>query len=250
MLKTYVELAALAAKRAVRSWLAALAIPLLALVWIEAARLFMPLGMVGGFLLGMVSAACVAIYLSMLGSAVAGSNIRLADFKHGLRAFWDVVSVLFALWIINLGLAFVSSSAGSNQKAIVGVAGLAMAIFFNIVPELIYSSRSRSFALLKESATFVMANPFAWFAPNLLFAAVLLGALGSLSGAAPAEVILSFAAVATPHGFLSVVNAAPLWMAPFLIALFHFVMVFRGLLYQELASGSSRMRAFRRSMGR
>jgi len=248
MLRTYVDVAVLAAKRAVRSWLAGLAIPVLGAIVMMAAALFAPLGQVGGILLALVADACVAIYLSMLSSAVEGGKLKLADFKHGLRAFWDVVSVMFALWIINLGLKMITQSAGSNATAIAGVASLAMAIFFNVVPELIYQGSSRSFALLKESASFIMGSPFAWFAPNLVFAGVLLGGMGLLSGAPPGQLILSFATVATPRGFLAVVNAAPLVLAPVLIVFFHYVMVFRGLLYQELASGNSRMRAFRRRM--
>ena len=47
---------------------------------------------------------------------------------------------------------------------------------------------------------------------------------------------------------VSLVTGAPWWMIPLLIAFVHYVMVFRGLLYLELSSGSARMRAFRRRM--
>src|SRR2546422_16407 len=108
MFRTYLDVAVLAAKRAARSWLAGLGIPALAGIIMIAAGLVAPLGMVGGIVLALIIDACVAIYLSMLRSAVAGSKLQLADFKNGLSAFWDVVSVMFALWIINLGVQFIS----------------------------------------------------------------------------------------------------------------------------------------------
>jgi hypothetical protein len=249
MFGLYKDVAVLAAKRAARSWLAALSIPVYALVVVGAAQLAAPLGMIGGLLVGLVAAACFGGYLSLLSSAVEGSQIRFADLKHGLRAVWDVVSVFFALWIVGLGVGMLQKMAGPNAAAVGGVAALAASIFFNVVPELIYQSRHRSFALLKESASFVMANPFAWFPPNLVFAFVILWATGTLTLSSPGALLVRLAQLGSAGGVLAFVASAPLWMAPLLIAFVHFVMVFRGLLYKELGAGSTRMRAFRRSMG-
>jgi hypothetical protein len=204
--------------------------------------------MLGGLLVGFVAAACFGGYLSLLASGVQGSQIRFADLKHGLRAVWDVCSVFFAMWILGLGVGMLQKMAGPNGAAVAGVAALAAAIFFNVVPELIYLSRNRSFALLKESASFVMANPFAWFPPNLVFAFVILLATHTLTLSSPGALLMRLAALGSMGGVLAFVGGAPLWMAPLLIALIHYVMVFRGLLYQELSSGSTRMRAYRRRM--
>jgi len=86
------------------TWLAALSIPIYVFLFILATTLLAPLGMIGGMLVGLVAAACFGGYLSLLSSAVEGSQIRFADLKHGLRAVWDVVSVFFALWIVGLGV--------------------------------------------------------------------------------------------------------------------------------------------------
>lgn len=245
MLKIYADVAVLAARRAARSWLAAVSIPVYVLAIMLAAQLVAPLGMIGGIIIGFVAAACLGAYLSLLASAVAGTQIRLADLKKGLRALWDVMSVGFALWIISLLVKVVVGAAGDKGPAVAGVFSLAVAIFLNVVPELIYSSRNRSFALLKESATWIMANPFAWFPPNLLFAFAFLWSVGALSFSSPGALLVNLAALGS-GGFLSLIVASPLWKAPLLIVFLHYVMVFRGLLFQELSTGSRRMREFQR----
>jgi hypothetical protein len=249
MIGLYKDVAILAAKRAAQSWLAAVSIPIYALVVVGAAYVAAPLGIIGGFIVGLVAAACFGAYLSLLSSALDGGKLRLADLKSGLRAIWDVVSVFFALWIVGLVVGMLKNMAGPRAEAVGGVAALAAAIFFNAVPELIYQSRNRSFALLKESVSFVMENAFAWFPPNLVFAFVILWATNTLSFSSPGELLVRLAQLGTVGGVLGFIGGAPLWMAPLLIAFVHFVMVFRGLLYRELTSGSTRMRAFRRRMG-
>jgi hypothetical protein len=250
MLRLFGQVAVLAAKRAVRSWLAALSILIYALVFVAAARLMVPFGLVGGFAVGFLGAACFGGYLSLLADAVSGKPLRFGDIKHGMRAVWDVISVFFALMIIGFGVSLLQKAAGPNAPAVGAIAQLAGAFFLNVVPELIYNSRSRSFALLKESANFALENPVAWFLPNLVFALVLLGVTGSLSFSfsSPALFLIELSRLGSVSGILGILGGAPLWAAPLLIAFVHFVMVFRGLLYQELVSGSSRMRAFRRRM--
>ncbi len=247
MLKLYGEIAVLAARRAARSWLAAVSIPVYVFAIVMTAQLVAPLGMIGGIIIGVVVAACLGAYLSLLASAVAGTQIRLADLKNGLRALWDVMSVGFALWIISLLVSVIVKGAGDKGAAVAGVFSLAVAIFLNVVPELIYNSRNRSFALLKESATWIMANPFAWFPPNLIFAFAFLWSVGALSFSSPGALLVRLAALGS-GGVLGLVVGAPLWKAPLLIVFLHYVMVFRGLLFQELSTGSRRMREFQRRM--
>jgi hypothetical protein len=248
MLGLYKDVAIRAAKRAAQSWLAAVSIPVYAFAVGLAIVLTAPLGIIGGFIVGLVAAACFGAYLSMLASAIEGSPIRLADFKNGLRAIWDVVSVFFALWIISLGVRMLRGMAGPNGAAVGGVAALAIAIFFNVIPELIYQSRSRSFALLKESASFVMEHAFTWFPPNLVFAFVILWATETLDFSSPGEILVRLSQLGSAGGVLAFIGGAAWWKAPLLIVFVHYVMVFRGLLFRELGTGSSRMRAFRRRM--
>jgi len=249
MLRLYVEVAILAARRAARSWLAAVSIPVYIFAVMMVAQVVAPLGMIGGIIVGVTASACLGGYLSLLASGVAGSQIKLADLKHGLRAVWDVMSVAFAVWILSILVKVLVGMAGPNGRAVAGIFSLAVAIFLNVVPELIYNSRNRSFALLKESASWIVEHPFAWFPPNLVFVFVFvfLWAVGALSFSSPGELLVTLSALGS-GGILGIVVGAPKWEAPLLVVLLHYVMVYRGLLFQELSSGSNRMRAFRRSM--
>jgi hypothetical protein len=249
MLGLYKDVAVLAAKRAAHSWLAAVSIPIYAFAVWGSIVLTAPLGFVGGFIVGFVAAACFGAYLSLLASALEGTKLRLSDLKNGLRAIWDVVSVFFALWVISLGLGMLERAAGpSKAEAVAGVAALAMAIFFNVLPELIYQSTSRSFALLKESVNFITEKAFAWFPPNLVFAFAILWATNTLTFSSPGEVLVRLSLLGTSGGVLAFIAGEPWWKQALLIVFVHYIMVYRGLLFRELTSGSTRMRAFRRRM--
>ncbi|HVX95236.1 MAG TPA: hypothetical protein VHK47_10035 [Polyangia bacterium] len=252
MLGLYKDVAITAARRAARSWLAAVSIPIYALAVLGTFRLTAPLGMIGGFIVGLVAAACFGAYLSLLAAALDGTKLRFSDLRNGLGAIWDVISVFFALWVVDLVVGVLKGAAGPKADAVAGVASLAIAIFFNVVPELIYQSHNRSFAALKASVDFVTQNPFAWFPPNLVFAFVLLWATGTLSFSSPGALLVTLSRLGSASGALTFIGAAPLWMAPLLIVFVHYVMVFRGLLFRELTrgGGNQRMRAFRQSMGR
>ena len=252
MLSLYRKVTVLAARRAAAAWPVALSLVVYAILIVGAGRLLLPLGMVGGFLLGFVVAACWSSYLELISQAVAGSKIRI-NWQEFRRSFgvrlWDVVSVMFAFWII----ALLSSplETGANGEAIGAILGFAMAFFFNAVPELLYLGNSRSFALLLDSARFVMAHPVAWLLPNVVFAAIGLGASGNLAIHHPAEALILFGTTfSSPAGVLMIVSRLPRWSLPLVLAGLHFVMVFRGVLFTELASGggNARLRAFQAKM--
>jgi hypothetical protein len=248
MLSLYRRVTVLAARRAAAAWPVALSLVAYAIIIYVGVLLTAPLGIVGGFLVGFAIAACWSSYLELISQAVAGSKIRVRwdDFKRsfGVR-LWDVVSVMFAFWII--GLVTGPLEKGQNGEAIAAILGFAMAFFFNAVPELLYLGHSRSFALLMDSAKFVMAHPVVWLLPNLVFAAIALGASGNLAIHHPAEILILFGTTfSSPAGPLLILARLPPWSWPIVLAGLHFVMVFRGVLYTELTSGggNARLRAF------
>jgi hypothetical protein len=251
MLALFRHVTGLALKRAAKSWPLAIGLVLYGLAMMLATVPLMRLGIVGGFLLSFVIAACFSSYLTLLADAVAGVPLRFAMLKSSFGArLWDVVSVMFAFWVISLATDVVVRGAGAKGPAIAAIVGITIAFFFNAVPELLYLGRSRSFELLMESGRFVMANPFAWFAPNLLFGLVLLAPSGALLAIRhPGELVLALQGLASPTTVAAVLLEQRLWAVPLLFFL-HFVMVFRGILFQELRSGSARMRAFRSQSGR
>lgn len=255
MLFLYREVIVLAARRALRAWPVALSFFAYAAILVLAGIVLAPLGIIGGLVLGLVVAGCWSSYLELASQAVAGSRIRLswAEFRRTFVArFWDVVSVMFAFWIISLLLG--PALRGPDGERVAAVFGLAVAFFFNAVPELLYQGHSRSFALLLDSGRFMIANPVVWLLPNLVFAALLLWPTGHLAVRHPAELLLVFGnTFSSPLGLVSMVTAWPMWTWPLILFGLHYVMVFRGLLFQRLSSGSgasgnARLRAFKAKM--
>jgi hypothetical protein len=246
MLAMYRDLLVLAFRRSVKAWPVAFSVLLYAAILVAGGIVLMPLGIVGGILLSLLAAACLSSYLHLLSQAVSGSRVVWTDVKRGFAArFWDVVSVMFAFWILSFLTTFLIRGAGPNGPAVGAMVGLAMAFFFNPVPELLYLGHSRSFALLGDSARFVLANPVAWFVPNLVFAAILLAPTGELAVGHPGELLLLFERIFSRGGVIQAMTGAPLWAIPLLLLFLHYVMVFRGLLFGELSSGNPRLRAFR-----
>lgn len=254
MLSLYRKVLAEAARRGVRSWPAALSLIVYAVILTVTSRLTAGLGLIGSLIAGLVSAACWSSYLELISQAVSAPSFRLTwdDFR---ATFWvrlsDVISVMFAFWMISF--VTVALTQGPQAAAISAMIGFAMAFFFNAVPELLYLGNSRSFALLVDSGKFVMEHPVVWFLPNVLLAAVALWIGGGLSVGHPAELLILFGSVfSSPGGVASLFIGLPLWGIPIALLVLHFAMVFRGLLFKELASGRAnpRWREFQSRMQR
>ena len=245
IVRLYGRTAALAARRALRAWPVAFSLVLYAAILLGAGQLVAPLGRVGGFVLGLVVAACLSSYLHLVSHAVAGSRIRFEDLRKSFGArLWDVISVLFVFWIINLVLTYViAPAAGPKAHVVLALAGVAMAVFFNPVPELIYQGQSRSLQLVLDAARFISRHGLEWLIPNVLFVLALLAPVGLLRGP-PGQVVLAVTGILSPDSegmglFAVFANAPHLLQLPMLLFV-HWVMVFRGILFGELATGGSR----------
>src|SRR4029078_3418776 len=151
-----------------------------------------------------------------IAQAVSGSKMRIrwADFKRTFFArFWDVISVMFAFWIISI--VTTPLTRGASGPAAAGVIGFAMAFFFNAVPELLYQGQSRSFSLLMDSARFMFRFPVAWLLPNLVFAPIALAAAGLLRNIShPAEALILFGDMFSSTGIVRVFAGIPRWSWP------------------------------------
>jgi len=242
MLKLYARLAGRAFRLAVRGWPAGVALLFYATLLQLARGLLAQLGIAGGFLLGFVVAFLISSYLHLLSLAVADRRIGLRDVRESFGArFWDVVSVLFALWVIQLLVELVTSGAGDRGRIIGVLVGLTMVVFFNAVPELIYLARGqvRSFALLMESARFISRHWPEWLVPTALMAAVVLAPFGLVQHGTAAERLLNMQSLFSLDGIVLVVVALPLWLKPLMLLFITWAMVFRGLLFAALASGAA-----------
>jgi hypothetical protein len=250
-IRLYGYAALLAAQRGARAWPVMFSLVLYAGIFMVTSQLVGALGPFGGIVLGLVLAACFSSYLHLMSHVVSGSKVQFAELRSSFGArFWDVISVLFAFWIIQLILThLVAPAAGTKAPIVIALGGLAMAVFFNPVPELLYQGTSRSFQLLIESGRFISRHGLEWLLPNILFALALLAPLGLLRGPA-GLVILHVSTVMSPDnsgmGVYDLFARAPIYLQLPMLLFVHFVMVFRGILFGELTrGGGARQRALR-----
>lgn len=186
------------------------------------------LGLLGGFVIGAVWAACVSSFLYMVEMIVRTSRVSVDDFRRSFGAYLgDVLGVMFVLWVGGMAVEF-ATDALPDKELIRIAAQLLIVVFFNAVPELIYLGRHSSVELLAESYRFIAENWIEWFPPNLLLLAAWFE-LSRLPG----------------DGWM-------LWLAKTaVLALFSYLMmVIRGLLFLELHGTTRRGRIFRHRASR
>lgn len=183
-------------------------------------------GIVGGFLMSLVWAACVSSFLSMVEMMLRTGVVSWADFRRSFGVYlWDVVGVTFIVWLVFAVATPALRTIPQGPGIILGM-NLVIVVLFNAVPELIYLGHHSALELLTESYRFIADNWIEWFPAVIAMGVpVLLLAQVELPG------VLAFATAA----------ALGLWV--------YFMMVARGLLFLELHGSSRRARAFRHRAG-
>ena len=240
-----------------RSWPAILALVVYSTFLTALGQLLAPAGFVGGLLVGLAHAACVGSYLHMVEEVVTHRRGRVAfsDIQDSVGIYlWDVISVLFIFWIVGMLLSF------TGPLAVIWY--LAASICFNPAPELIYCGRARSVELLKDAWRFVARHPLGWFVPNVVLLALLGSVLPGFGGA------WLFQATGPFFGFMDVGSLFLLGVSvehlanPDLdlllsltrllggLVVVHGLMIFRGLLFRELSTTSTRSRAWKAMLER
>lgn len=185
------------------------------------------LGLVGGLLMSLLTAACAGSFLYLVETMVRTGRVTWEDFRRSFGAYlWDVVGVFFVLWIF-WQLVMPLLAQVPQGHVIVLCIQLVILVLFNAVPELIYLGHYTLIQLFSRSYEFIGSNWIEWFPPNLLlmvgFAAIWVMPVDGL----PARLVQSAVA-----------------------ALFlYFMMVVRGLLFIELDGSTRRSRIFRHKMG-
>ncbi len=253
MLKLYAWVAAQALRLAVKAWPVALVVVAYAVLMGFAAVLLAPLGVIGGFIIGILEALCISSYLYLLSQAVAGSRITLGDLRRNFASlFFQVIGVLFILWIVGSLVEFLARAATDHAAFISAAYGLAVAVFLNPVPEIIYQGRSpgRTTDVLLASFRFIQSSWTEWFLPNILFGVALLGIAYGGQALNAQTLMTTLPGLFTLQGGYQLApsllsGSQHLWLWPVLLAIVHYAMVFRGVLFRELATGSWRVRSFR-----
>jgi len=188
-----------------------------------------PLGIIGGFLYSIASAACASSALFLIKNMVESGKTDVRDFLNGFTVYlWDVITIGFILSIPMWALA-TSLASLPNGALIYFLLKLGLYIILNAVPELIYQSRASGLELIGASYNFIVENWVEWLIPNLiLFAAgyFLLDLVGSFFFGMP--------------GFVQ------LFLYAFVLGLcLTYLMTFRGFLFVELYGTTRRSRIYR-----
>lgn len=186
------------------------------------------LGIIGGFLMSILRAACFGSLLYLVEMIVRTGKVSWGDFGRSFGVYlWDFVAVFFAFWVFSQLSTLVLSQLPQGHVIFVCLILVAF-VLFNAVPELIYLGHYNLATLLARSYEFVANNWIEWFPPNLLLAVGFIILWGYPTNSPVAWVV---------QGAVSAL-------------FFYFAMIVRGLLFIELDGSTRRSRLFRHKMGR
>jgi hypothetical protein len=189
------------------------------------------LGFIGGLLITLVGAAAGSAYLYFVGEIVGRSTVRLSEFQLAVRAyFWSLINLMFVIWIVELVLGMVLRG-NPNGSVIMTLFTLACLVLLNPAPEIIYQVGTYGgIATVQRSVAFLQESWIEWFLPMVLVGvAYWFGWMGNWRYTA----------------MFHLGQVGPILFAVLLGALFHYVMLFRGFLFQELNGSSHRQRMFK-----
>ena len=212
-----------------RNWVVSLAPVVFGIILAVVGSVVAPLGIIGGFIYSLVSAACASSGLYLIKNLVDSGKANFNDFLNGFTVYiWDVITILFIVGI-PMRVAAMGLESVANGALIYFLLRLGLYILLNAVPELIYQSRTSGLELIGASYNFIVENWLEWLIPNILFAVAgyfFLDLLGSL------------------------IFGLPLYLELFLYALFlglglAYFMTFRGFLFSELYGTTRRSRLYR-----
>lgn len=240
-----------------------IALIVFAVLFLGAARIVGPLGMAGGFLLGIINALLVGATLRLIEQSLNGARtLRLTDVTESFgHYFWDVIGVGFVLWLPTM-LLDMGMQANPYGQFISSAFLLLVFILLNPAPEVIYQVRHNSpLDVFKTSYEFVLEHWIEWFLPfAILILPVVLSPSGlqeffSLSGLVGRGAGLNFfqmlmLPVTAIGGWLSYVGIDSEGQGIILLLLTPpvamAILLFRGHLFAALHGSSRRQRMFAR----
>lgn len=250
----------------VKSWVAMLALIVFGILFLGVAKIVGPLGIAGGFLLGMINALLVGATLRLIEQSLSGARtLRFTDVTESFGAyFWDVIGVGFVLWLPTM-LLDMGSQANPYGQFLSSAFLLLVFILLNPAPEVIYQVRHNSpLDVFKTSYEFVVEHWIEWFLPfAMLILPIVLSPSGlqeffSLSGLVGRGAGLNFfqilmLPVTAIEGWLSYVgiDSAGQEIILFLLTppVAMAILLFRGHLFAALHGSSRRQRLFSRQFG-
>lgn len=227
-----------------RGWWVGLLPLLYAFLSFCSVMLVAPLGILGGFILGLVLALCTSSYLYFLAHVVSSNRVRPQDLLDSWRPYLgSVITIMFFLFIVRQLLSLLIPPVPSGQ-ALFTLISLVLLIILNPIPEIIYQGRSEGLTMLQESVDFLRESGIEWFVPLVALAVFSFVFFPLPIFMLPLQIgNLSFPALGIGGPFWA--SPASLLWAVISAFLLFVLMVFRGVLFRALASGTRRQRVFR-----
>ena len=150
-----------------RSWVTMVVLMVFAVLFVGVSRIAAPLGIAGGFILGIVNALLVGATLRLIEQSLsAARTIQFTDVTDSFgHYFWDVIGVGFVLWIPTM-LLDMGMQANPYGHFLSSAFLLLVFILLNPAPEVIYQVRhDSSLEVLKTSYQFILEHWVEWFLP-------------------------------------------------------------------------------------
>src|SRR5438128_7828995 len=161
------------AELALRNWWVGLVVIVYAVLLGMVAVVTAPLGLVGGLLRYLALVACFSSWLALVAQVIQTGRIRLEDVPTSFATYFgDLLNVGFVFWGLQLIWTYILAPVPFVQI----VFALAVFVFLNAVPELVYVGRHGAAEVLVESYQFIGENWIEWFPANVLLLACVLGA--------------------------------------------------------------------------
>ncbi|MBM4260969.1 MAG: hypothetical protein FJ145_05935 [Deltaproteobacteria bacterium] len=187
------------------------------------------LGFLGGFLIGLAAQACISSGLHLIGNMIQQGKADFDDFIKGFTVYlWELLGIAFILWI-PMRLAAMALAGVPNGGLIYLMLQIAVYVFLNPVPELVYQSRTSGLGLLSASYKFIGENWIEWFIPNVI---LLIG--GYFLWNLVSALLLGMPGILATFIELFVLGLA-----------LTYIMLFRGFLFAELYGSTRRSREYR-----
>jgi hypothetical protein len=153
-----------------RGWLTIVALVGFGVLFLGAARIAGPLGMVGGLVLGIVNALLVGATLRLIEQALSATRpMQPSDVVESFgHYFWDVIGVGFVLWLPMMALDM-GVQANPYGQFLSSAVLLLLFVLLNPAPEVIYQGRLDSpLDVFKTCYEFVLEHWIEWFLPFVL----------------------------------------------------------------------------------
>ena len=136
------------AQLALRNWWVGLVVIVYAVLLDVVAVLTAPLGIVGGLLAYLALVACFSSWLALVAQVIQTGRIRLEDVPTSFATYFgDLLNVGFLFWGLQLIATYVLRPLPLAQIVFL----LAVFVFLNAVPELVYVGRHAAAEVLVES---------------------------------------------------------------------------------------------------